>query len=672
MKKFLFSYFLMIVIVLAGCADEEVILPEDRLATYLTHWQAEEFPIMYDMLADQVKEEVATEAFIERYEKIYQDIEASNLVITFDVPMTDGEDEEPASVFPIQVSLDSIAGEISFTAEITMIEQLDEDEQSNWFVDWHPGLIFPELEAGGTLQVITTETVRGELFDRFGNGLALNDDVYEIGVDPGLFSNDRNNEIEQIADLLSLSVSAIESALEQGWVTEGVFVPLKTIPSTDQDLREALNAIPPVLQRTITGRAYPYSEAMAHLIGYVGNITAEELEEAEPGRYREHDQLGKRGLEQLFEARLRGERGIRIVAEHNNNRTGIAEIAPQPGEDIMLTIDANIQTALFESYQDEAGTAAAINPVTGETLALVSSPAFDPHLFTYGISQSEYDALIDDPDQPTLNRFASTYSPGSAFKPLTAAIGLNEGVITHDERIEINGLTWSKDGWGNYRVRRVSESSGPVDLHDALVRSDNIFFAQKALAIGNEAFVSQLERFGFGEEQLPYKYPIRSSRVANDSSIDRETLLADSGYGQGEVLMSALHLATTYSTLLNDGSMIQPILEDQEESGVFLAKDLISPEDAAYIRTALRDVVSATNGTARSANIDIVTLSGKTGTAELKQSLDDEDGAENGWFVAYPEEEDIIIAMMVENVQELGGSGYTVNQLRDVFQQLYE
>ena len=253
-------------------------------------------------------------------------------------------------------------------------------------------------------------------------------------------------------------------------------------------------------------------------------------------------------------------------------------------------------------------------------------------------------------------------------KPITAVIGLDNETIQISEGIEINGLTWSKEGWGDYQVRRVSESSVPVDLRDALIRSDNIYFAQKTVKLGSEAFVAGLKQFGFGKK-LPYTYPISDSTVSSSGAIDREILLADTAYGQGEMQMSALHLATAYTSILNDGDMLQPIMEAKEQSNQVWQADLLTSENAQVIKEALRQVVKAPNGTAPEANISEVSLSGKTGTSELKSSQGEE-GQENGWFVAYPDEEDILISMMVEHVEGRGASHYTVEKVANLFKMI--
>src|SRR5699024_2019405 len=192
-------------------------------------------------------------------------------------------------------------------------------------------------------------------------------------------------------------------------------------------------------------------------------------------------------------------------------------------------------------------------------------PSFDPNEFIYGISQSKWEELSDDTNQPLLNRFASTYAPGSAIKPVTAAIGLKNGSITHDEGIEISGQEWSKKGWGDVVVTRVSTTDKPVDLKLALTNSDNIYFAMKAVEMGSDDYIDGMKAFGF-DDKLPVKYPIKKSQISNDGKMD-EILLANTSYGQGQVEMSALHLAFAYTPFLNDGNMIQPSFLEKDKTG---------------------------------------------------------------------------------------------------------
>src|SRR5699024_12141918 len=169
-----------------------------------------------------------------------------------------------------------------------------------------------------------------------------------------------------------------------------------------------------------------------------------ELKKMDPGTYSAGDTIGKRGLEQLYEEKHKGEKCDKIIVTNDDKEDDIlTETEVKDGENIELTIDADIQEKIYKSYDGDAGTAAAIEPKTGETLALVSSPGFAPNEFLYGISQDRLKELEDDEQTPLLNRFSTTFAPGSVMNPITAAIGLEYGTIKPYEGIDIKGLTWS-------------------------------------------------------------------------------------------------------------------------------------------------------------------------------------------------------------------------------------
>jgi len=677
MKKIaiIFSFFLLFTA--AACSNDEP-TPQERFDKYVNHWNNQEFSEMYGMITSNAAETYPTEAFVDRYETIYGDLNISDLQVTYEKlseeQMETAMDKGTAQ-FPFTVEMQSIAGPITFDYEATLIREEvksgeGEEAEENWFVKWDPGFIFPEIRDGAEIRVETTEPKRGEMLDRNRMPLAINDTVSEVGIVPEKLGDEQDKE--KIADLLNMSVEAIDSSLNQDWVEPNMHVPLKKLPASAQDTVDQLLTIDGVSIRDATGRVYPLGKAASHLTGYISQVTAEDLEELDSNKYDAEDMIGQRGLEALFEERLKGEEGAKIIAvSEDEEETVIAEKEVENGENIVTTIDSDVQEAIYESFDGDAGTAAAINPKTGETLALVSSPGFVPDKFLYGISQSEYDKLQNDPQQPTLNRFSATFAPGSAIKPVTAAIGLSNGTIVPGEGMEINGLTWSNgEGWGDYEVRRVSESDGPVDVTDALIRSDNIYFARKGVEMGSDKLINGLQQFGFGEE-LPFEYPITSSQISSSGDIDDEVMLANTSYGQGQIETSPLHLALTYTPFLNDGNMLKPtILADAEQEQVW-KEELITSDEATLIQEALRDVVAAPNGTAKGAQDADFPISGKTGTAELKLSSEDEEGKENGWFVGYPsEDQDILIAMMVEETQDKGGSGYTVGKVTEVLKEI--
>ncbi|CDO03284.1 Beta-lactam-inducible penicillin-binding protein [Oceanobacillus picturae] len=672
MKKITIALAAIIMVVLAGCSDDEV-TPNERFDTYVKHWNEQEFSDAYGMLSSESTETYPTEEYVDRYNKIYEDLAISDLSISFsklEEEELETAMEEGTATIPFEVAMESMAGPIEFDYEATLVQEGEEDEQ-NWYVQWDPGFIFPELKDGGEISIQSEAPTRGEILDRNQMPLAINDKVNEIGIIPGKLGSNPEQSKEELSSLIGLSVDAIDEALNAAWVEPDLFVPLKKVPSTN-DL-SPLWEIDGVAGREVTGRVYPAGEAAGQLVGYIGNITAEELEEQEPGVYSANDMIGKRGLESLYEEQLKGKKGTRIeVIKENQEPIVLAETPVENGKNITLTIDVNVQESIFDSYEEDAGTAAAINPKTGETLALVSSPSFDPNEILYGTKANLWETLQEDEQQPLLNRFSSTFAPGSALKPITSAIGLKNGSIDPDEGLEIDGLTWSNGkGWGDYAVRRVSESSGPVDLKDALVRSDNIYFAMQAVNMGSEAYVKGLKEFGFGED-LPYEYPFTASSISSDGKLDDEVLLANSSYGQGQLEMSSLHLATAYTTFLNEGNMIKPTLLTSEETAQVWKENLLDNDQANLMKDLLYEVGQSGTPSKYTADSE-VGISGKTGTAELKLTTEDDSGEENGWFVGFPtkeSEQDLLIAMMVENVKEKGGSVYTTKKVVDVFNEL--
>ncbi|MFZ3576888.1 penicillin-binding transpeptidase domain-containing protein [Virgibacillus sp. DJP39] len=673
MKKVTFFLVLLLCLFLAACSDDEV-SPNDRFATYVKNWHDEDFSKMYDMITEKSATSYTTEEYVDRYKKIYEDlVGVSDLKITYD--KLDEKEVEAAlesgkATYPFSVEMNTIAGPITFDYEAQLKHQGEEDKKT-WNIKWDPGFIFPALKDGGDVKITATEPRRGEILDRNRMPLAINDIVYEIGIIPGKLGDSPNIKIQEIAGILGIEVATINSKLDAGWVKPDLFVPITKVPTTKEALLDKLWATGAVAGKEVTGRVYPYGESTAHLVGFTGKITAEELEKHKDKNFTANDRIGKRGIEQLYDERLRGKEGIKIlVTGENQEDVVLAEKPVEDGENIKLTIDAELQKGIYATYEGESGTTAAIDPKTGEALALVSSPAFDPNEFVYGISHSRLTALREKPKQPLINKFAATYVPGSAIKPITASIGLKSGVIDPEEEVKINGLTWSPGKeFGDYKIRRLHASNGPVDLQEAFVISDNIYFAMKTLEMGSETFINGLQEFGFGED-IPIGYPIENSTYSNNGKLNDKVLLANSGYGQGQMQISALHMATAYTPLLNQGDMIKPILFEEEELAQIWKDNLITGKQASLISNSLRKVVTSPQGTASGAKKADFPISGKTGTAELKKSKDVKSGQENGWFVAYPTEtQNILIAMMIEHTEKKGGSAYAVEKVTKILKE---
>lgn len=670
MKKLIVIAIILLVGVITACSDDNA-TPSDRFSNYINHWNEKEFDKMYAMLSKSAKENYPTEQFVDRYKKIYQDLNVSDLKIEAE-PLSDKESEkamEDGKVsIPFSVSMKTTAGPISFVYEANLIKQEDEDKE-NWYVDWDTGFIFPEMKNSGELRIDSTTPARGEIRDRNDMPLAMNDTIYEIGIVPEKLGENAKQNKKKIAQLLGLSIESIDEKLNASWVEPNLFVPIAKITKEDEALWNELVAINGITRQETTGRIYPGGAATGALVGYIGQVTAEELKKQKENNYSAQDTIGKRGLEKLYEKQLRGIKGRTVKVINDGEETILAEKEAKDGENVQLTIDINVQEKIYNTLDGDKSTTSVIDAKTGETLGLVSSPSFDPNEILYGTTANIWKKLEEDKENPLLNRFSSTYAPGSVIKPITGAIGMKNGTIDPKEGLKISGLTWSNgEGWGDYEVTRVSESNGPVDLHDAIVRSDNIYFAMQAVDMGAKAYVEGLKAFGLGTD-FPFEYPITASSISTSDKLDDEVLLANTSYGQGEVEMSSLHLATAYTAFLNDGNMLKPTLLTSEEKAQVWKDKLITPEQADIIKEALRDVV--VDGTAkRSAKNAKFPVSGKTGTAELKLTSDS-DGQENGWFVGYPtDDEDIIVSIMIEETK--GNSGLSTEKAVDILHKMKE
>ncbi|RSD27107.1 penicillin-binding transpeptidase domain-containing protein [Mesobacillus subterraneus] len=659
MKRAIFMIMLVFAAaIISGCSKEPT--PEERFSQYVKLWNEQKFEEMYEFLSEKAKDSITKEEFVNRYNKIYQDLEIDQLKVSYKQSEEEKEYEENAEL-PFSAKMASAAGPIEFDHTATLVKEEREDN-TNWFIDWNTTYIFPELGDGDKISFKNVQAERGSILDRAGNGLAINGTAVQVGVVPGQMGDKKDETIAKLAELLDMTEEQINKAMNAGWVKPDLFVPLKKVSKTDKALHEKLFALDGVTNQMVGAREYPYGEALSHLLGYIGPVTADDLEKLEGKGYMSTDLIGRRGLEQVLEEQLKGENGVRIsIAKEDGTVKTLAEKPVKNGEDVQLTIDVVAQQQLYDQLKGKAGMASAINPETGETLALVSAPGFDPNEMTLGISQNKRKMLEEDPLQPFLNRFKLTYAPGSVIKPITAAIGLENDKLKLDTAFDINEKQWQKDAsWGNYKVTRYSDVKGSINLEKALVYSDNIYFARAALGMGTDTFTAGLKKFGF-EDQPEYLYPIEPSQIGK---IDNEIRLADSAYGQGQVEMNVLHLATAYSPLVNKGNMVKPILKQDEEKSQVWQEGLITPEHAAALNGMLTKVISDPNGTAHNGRIANYHLAGKTGTAEIKQKQG-EKGRELGWFVAYnPNSSDMIVAMMIED----SGSKDVVTRVKQFYE----
>ena len=652
--------------------------PDELLLTYMNYISEQNYKEMYQMLDVDASGQISEEDFMKRNSAIYEGIEVHNMTTT--IISYDAE----RNVVQYQTTFDTVAGNISFENEAYFLKRED-----SYKLVWTDSLIYPGLSSTDKVRVSTTQAKRGEILDRNGCVLAGPGVASSVGIVPGKLEN-MDSAIEQIAELLGMKPEEIEKKLSAKWVKEDSFVPIKTLQKVEEielmsmepdkelikehERQQRLLEISGVMISDTEIRAYPLGDAAAHLVGYVQSVTAEDLEKHVGEGYTASSVIGRSGAEGLFESELKGQNGCRlyIVDAEGNTKEELADRLVEHGKTIKLTIDSELQRGLYEQFREDKSCSVAMNPYTGEVLALVSTPSYDNNDFIMGLSNEKWTALNEDENKPMYNRFRQVWCPGSTFKPITAAIGLESEAINPNEDYGNVGLSWQKDAsWGSYHVTTL-HAYDPVVLENALIYSDNIYFAKAALKIGAEEMKNSLLGLGF-QEEMPFEVVMSKSQYSNTENIETEIQLADSGYGQAQILVNPLHMACLYTAFCNTGNVIKPyFVYSPDAEPEYWIPNAFSENTTNLVLEGIKKVINDSHGTGYAARREDVLLAGKTGTAEIKASKEDTSGTELGWFAVFTAESTverpILIVSMVEDVKGRGGSGYVVGKDKEVLE----
>lgn len=563
---------------------------------------------------------------------------------------------------------------------------------------------YAEAAANNQVRVVPIEPGRGRILDRNGEVLIGNRSSYVVGVRRDELS-DEEAVLPRLAQVLGMTVEQVRDRMEDRNVLPYTPIPIKEdVPEeTVVYIQERIEEFPGVTAEERPARIYPKGRLAAHVLGYVGEITSEQLEQdryAGKG-YRPGSIVGRGGLEYAYESQLRGTEGqIKLLVDSQGKVKGtLGSKDPVLGKDLVTTIDARIQALAEESlrlgiekarsiydkesakrYVAPAGGVVVLDPSNGEVIASASFPDFDPAAFVGGISPTEFKVMQDDPTYPLLNRvMQSQFPPGSTFKVVTAAAALQEGVASRAGRYACPpSFKFADTTFNNWRTL----DSGMISLPQALVEScDTVFygfaaeFYKRFKAGQGEKLQDYARGFGFGEKtgiELPGE---RKGRVPDDGwlkemnrsnpklfpySIWLPGYTINMSIGQGDVLTTPLQQANAYAAIANGGTLIQPhlglkVVDPSGAADPVKVKELrklpVSPANLETIRRGLEGV--ATEGTARGAFAGFpIPISAKTGTAEQKTVPPKQPFA---WFVAYAPAKDpkYVVAVMLEE----GGHG---------------
>lgn len=565
------------------------------------------------------KTDFSADEVAEKYKNVYGGISASNVKID-DLKF----DKKNKDSFTYNLKMSTSLGQIK---DLKYSGQVTVTDGKNAKINWTSSLIFPKMSGKDKVSISINQADRGTIYDRNNQPLAVNSTLYQLGVVPEALGDgeEKSKKIDEISNKYDIPIKSIESAISQSWVQPEYFVPLKTYSVEPTGLPRGATVT------KIDGRYYPLKEAAAQLIGYVGQITKEDIDKN--SALSSEGVIGRTGLEMTYDKELRGKDGgkISILDEKGEEKEILIENKKENGQDFKLTIDSGVQETAFKTLDNSPGSSVVTEPKTGDLLALVSSPSFDPNKFATGISSEDYKKYSENEDLPFISRFATGYAPGSTFKTITGVIGLDNGIINPDEAIEIDGLKWQKDNsWGSYQVTRVQDHS-PVNLKQAYMYSDNIYFAKAGLKMGENKFRAGLNKFIFGEE-LDLPIAMNPAQISNGDKFDSDILFADTAYGQGQLLISPIEQATMYSIFPNNGTLVYPKLLLNAKTKT--KPNVASEKSVAIINQDLQSVVKEPSAYGYPLDSLGYPLAAKTGTAEIKMKQD-EKGKENSFLLVY-------------------------------------
>lgn len=526
---------------------------------------------------------------------------------------------------------------------------------------------------------------RGLIYDRAGRLLADNIPAYRLEVVPEQ-AGDPEALVAALREVVALDEDEIARFHAQRRASRGFrAVPLKLRLDEAEVARFAVerHRFPGVEVVPYLTRRYPYGPLMAHVVGYVGRVDAADLERMGDSRDATLTLIGKGGLERRYEDRLRGEIGFEMVERNVQGRVlrVLERVPATPGQDLHLSIDAGLQQAIVDAFDGQHGAAVAIDPATGEVLAMVSVPSFDPNLFVGGISHAAFAALNEDPGRPLFNRvLAGGFPPGSTIKPFMAMAGLEQGLITPTSEVLSTGAFRLPGQAREYRDWRPG-GHGRTNLRESLAQSVNTYYFDLAHRMGPDRLEAYMRRLGFGAPTgIDLLGEARGVVPGNDYARGRfqrdlypgENVI--SGIGQGFWVVTPLQLAQATAALstgvrhvphllrATEAGFGSPRLPEPQPPGEAVVSD---PAHVAAVRDGLEAVMHGPTGTARgAAGTAVYRMAGKTGTAQRVSRQGDErldptrlpyHLRHQALFVGYApvEAPEIAIAVVVEH----GGSG---------------
>ena len=551
---------------------------------------------------------------------------------------------------------------------------------------------FYTLSDDNRIHVRAVAPTRGLIFDRNGVILAENQPSYTLTIVPE-HAGDLDQLLERIADLVDLGEAERSRFRDQLEKYRRPFepVPLRYDLSEEEVARIAVQEfdLPGVGIEVDLIRHYPFAEYFGHAVGYVGRINDREQAVIDKEAYAGTHVIGKTGIERQYEDRLLGTVGFEYVeTDARGNVLRVLERQhPEPGENVWLNIDSRLQIAIQDALKDERAAVVALDIETGEVLALVSTPSFDPNLFVSGISSTDYNALLNDPSKPLFNRaLQGQYPPGSTVKPMFGLIGLETGAVTAEFTIRDAGFFVLEGQSRPYRDWKVG-GHGLVDIFTAIEQSCDTYFYELGNRTGIDALSDYGYRFGLGHRtgiDLPGEQSgIMPSRIWKQGARSLAWYPGDTintSIGQGFMLVTPIQLAQMATSLARRGEVVTPRLAGRigEEEIAREVQDRIDASDSNWdiVIEGMRRVMHGVHGTALAVGRTTqgYQMAGKSGTAQVisvAQDVDYDDLdlekhlRDHGLFIAFAPADDpkIAVGVILENAESGSGAAAPIAKL---------
>ena len=669
--------------------------PEEAADRWLQAWADDRFEDMWSLVATESHLTIDKQTFIDRYTSIkaeatitsidYEMLADSSATATEMDPLTD--EIEADSLVPFKVTFHtSFFGDFPDSNAMPLVREevtvpAEEptglpEKYTEWRVVWTPSLYFSGLDDTSLVNFFQRVPRRGTIYDRHGEPLAIDVDLPVIGIVPDLVSDDEAT-IAALSGALELPDSEVRTHVETT-LPSYYFIPVKTLAyeTTDAEIQTFRDMVSlGVVVREGSQRFYPHGSVAAHVVGYMTEVTPEHLEELADEGFAPGDLIGAGGLEGEYNETLSGSRGglLATVGPAGTITATLAERASQPGMDIWLTLDIEIQLRAETELGERPGAIVVMDPRDNSVVAMASYPRFDPNAFIRGLTQAEADSLFNDPDLPFLNRaLLAEYPPGSTFKPVTMAAGIEETDYTINSTFHCVPI-WTGLGEDFPQKNWQTVDRGWLTPEQGLMASCNpVFFdlAKRLDEIDENAFPAFIRDFGYGSpsgigmDEAPGLVPDPAWKLDTVGEYWFRGDAVNMAIGQGFVLATPIQIANVYSAIANSGVLRKPLLlwrvgEPSAGGGIavkqFEAEDVrplpVTQETLDSIRHGLYLVTQSTGGTSYQAWLGTpLDVAGKSGTAE-----DLAEGSNHVFFVAYADRG--APSLMALGVLETGESG---------------